>query len=217
MKKKKLLIKVSDFIVNFRYLFLCFFIALIIICSLNINNVKINYDITSYLPNDTETKNGLELMQKEFGKLNSMQLMITNIKYEDVLIKVKLEIPQKLIGKNKECRTRHRRNDESGFRIVFRGNQSNRFRGHERQKQSQYAHYHQLHGDKLRDSLVIFLAKFSVKPGSKSLPDCSCKHLQANRQGIGKRINTGFPLSNHRFNHDPVNLRQHHHSQIMWQ
>ena len=88
MKKKKLLIKVSDFIVNFRYLFLCLFIGLIIICSLNNNNVKINYDITSYLPNDTETKNGLELMQKEFGKLNSMQLMITNIKYEDVLIKV---------------------------------------------------------------------------------------------------------------------------------
>ena len=88
MKKKKLLIKVSNFIVNLRYLFLCLFIIFITICSLNIHNVKVNYDITSYLPNSTETKKGLELMQKEFGQLNSMQLMITNISYEDALKKV---------------------------------------------------------------------------------------------------------------------------------
>lgn len=87
MKGNKLLIKIGDFIVNFRYLFLTIFIVLMTICGYNINNVEINYDITSYLPDETETKNGLDLMKREFGELNEVQLMITDISYEDALLR----------------------------------------------------------------------------------------------------------------------------------
>lgn len=51
--KNKLLIKIGDFIVNFRYLILSIFVVLITICICNINNVDINYNITSYLPDET--------------------------------------------------------------------------------------------------------------------------------------------------------------------
>lgn len=80
--KKNFLVKLGDFIVNFRYLFLGLFVVLAIVCTININNVKVNYDITSYLPDDTETKVGIDLM-KEFGELNQMQVLLTDISYDD--------------------------------------------------------------------------------------------------------------------------------------
>lgn len=80
--KKNFLVKLGDFIVNFRYLFLGLFVVLAVICTININNVKVNYDIASYLPDDTETKVGIDLM-KEFGELNQMQVLLTDISYDD--------------------------------------------------------------------------------------------------------------------------------------
>lgn len=88
MMHNKLLIKISNFIVNFRYLFLFLFISLIIICCFNINNNKVNYDVISYLPNETETIKGKKLIEQEFGKINEIQLLITNISYENVLEKL---------------------------------------------------------------------------------------------------------------------------------
>ena len=85
-KKKSFLIKFGDFIVDFRYLFACVFGILAVICALNIHNVTINYDITSYLADETETKQGLRLMESEFGSLNELQVMLTDISYEDALV-----------------------------------------------------------------------------------------------------------------------------------
>lgn len=86
--KKNFLVKLGDFIVNFRYLFLAIFAVLAVICTININNAKVNYDITSYLKDDTETKIGIDLMKKEFGELNQMQVLLTDISYDDALDKV---------------------------------------------------------------------------------------------------------------------------------
>lgn len=88
LKKKKpktLLIKIGDFIVDFRYLFLSIFVLLGIISLVNLNNVEIEYDITSYLSDETETKAGLELMEKEFGSLNELQVMIEEIPLQEAL------------------------------------------------------------------------------------------------------------------------------------
>lgn len=78
-KKEQLLIKIGDFIVNFRYLFLILFIGLFVFCFININNVKVNDSIVSYLPDKTETKSGLNIMEDEFGNLVTMKLMVSNL------------------------------------------------------------------------------------------------------------------------------------------
>lgn len=87
MKKKKenknLLIKLGDFITNYRYIFLTIFLGLFIFCFININNVKINDSIVSYLPDNTETKRGINIMEEEFGSLNTIKLMINNISLEE--------------------------------------------------------------------------------------------------------------------------------------
>ena len=44
MKNKKIML-LCNFIMKFRYLFLCLLTILIVICSLNINNTKIYYNL----------------------------------------------------------------------------------------------------------------------------------------------------------------------------
>ncbi len=77
--------KVGDFIVDFRYLFVALFFVLILVSVYNLNNVQVNYDITSYLSDETETKKGLQLMEDEFGKINELQVLVTDVSYEDAL------------------------------------------------------------------------------------------------------------------------------------
>lgn len=78
-KKNSILIKLGDLIVKYRYFLLVIFIGLTIFCFVNINNVSINDSIVSYLPDDTETKYGLEVMENEFGSLTSINLMVEDI------------------------------------------------------------------------------------------------------------------------------------------
>ncbi len=55
------------------------FILLAIWGAVNFNRVSVNDSIVSYLPNDTENKTGLDLMDQEFGSLQSINLMVENI------------------------------------------------------------------------------------------------------------------------------------------
>ncbi|MDD6224325.1 MAG: MMPL family transporter [bacterium] len=82
-EKKSFLIYLGDFIAKYRYVFLVIFLLLTIFCAFNINNVKVNDSITDYLPDDTETKYGLNIMEDEFGSLTTIKLMIHDISLED--------------------------------------------------------------------------------------------------------------------------------------
>lgn len=80
---EKILIKISNFITSFRYLFLLLFIGLFVFGLSNINNVKVNNSLTDYLPSKTETKTGLKIMEKEFGNLISIDVMVDNVKEKE--------------------------------------------------------------------------------------------------------------------------------------
>lgn len=58
--------KITDFIINKRYLILGIFIVLTIISIVLANKVNINYDISRYLPDTSETKIGMDIMDNEF-------------------------------------------------------------------------------------------------------------------------------------------------------
>ncbi|MGM9877506.1 MAG: RND family transporter [Bacilli bacterium] len=80
---KGFLVKLGDFITNFRYHLLILFLGLTIFCFININNVDINDSIVSYLPDNTETKKGIDIMQREFGSFDTIKLMVSNISIDD--------------------------------------------------------------------------------------------------------------------------------------
>jgi len=69
--------KIANLIVKGRWYFFTIFIIATIGCALLIPNVTINYDITSYLPENSETKIALEIMENEFGSSGSANVMVT--------------------------------------------------------------------------------------------------------------------------------------------
>ena len=74
---------VATFIVNKRKaIYVLFFIA-IIYSVVSVNKVSVNQDITKYLPADSETNRGLNLMEEQFLTYGSARVMVSNITYTD--------------------------------------------------------------------------------------------------------------------------------------
>lgn len=73
--------KIANFIVNKRHFILVTFIILAIICGIISFKVNINYDITKYLPGTSETRIGMDIMEKEFADVetSSFSLMFENL------------------------------------------------------------------------------------------------------------------------------------------
>ena len=71
----------ATFIVNKRKAIEILFILAIIYSVLSINKVQVNQDITSYLPADSETRQGLSIMDEQFVTYGSAKVMLTNVTY----------------------------------------------------------------------------------------------------------------------------------------
>lgn len=72
----------ANFIVDTRKIFIILFAVLIAYCVWGMTQVKIEYDITAYLPQDTDTRQALEIMDDEFVTYGTATIMIRNISYE---------------------------------------------------------------------------------------------------------------------------------------
>ena len=81
--------KVTDFIVEKRYLILGIFMVMTISSLLVMHKVHINYDMTEYLPEDSEVKMGMNIMDEEFEEEESSSF---NIMFKDLSQKEKKEI-----------------------------------------------------------------------------------------------------------------------------
>lgn len=74
--------KLATFIVDKRNLFFLLYIFAIVFCCFANGWVKVENDITKYLPETTETRRGLTVMDEEFVTYGSARVMISNISYE---------------------------------------------------------------------------------------------------------------------------------------
>lgn len=84
--------KLTDFIIDKRYYILVVFIILTIICGVLSQRVKINYDIAKYLPSDSETRIGMDIMENEFETTTST----LNIMFNDLSDEQKQEFFEQL-------------------------------------------------------------------------------------------------------------------------
>lgn len=80
-KKGNLWLTVATFIVNKRKAIEILFVLAIIYSVLCINKVQVNQDITSYLPADSETKQGLSIMDEQFMTYGSAKVMLANVTF----------------------------------------------------------------------------------------------------------------------------------------
>ncbi len=77
-----IILKICAFIVDKRNLFFLVFGILAIFSVIARNWVGVENDMAAYLPQSTETRQGLDLMEEEFVTYGSCTIMVANISYE---------------------------------------------------------------------------------------------------------------------------------------
>lgn len=80
--KQDLFIRIASWIVDKRNLIFLFYAVILTLCVITRSWVSVNNEITDYLPDDTETRIGLELMEQEFITFGTANVMVKNITYE---------------------------------------------------------------------------------------------------------------------------------------
>ena len=89
MEEKKtsnqFMIKLAAFIVNKRKAFIALFALACIYSAISISKVTVIDDLTKYLPETTETRQGLDIMDEEFTTFGSAKILVSNITYEKAL------------------------------------------------------------------------------------------------------------------------------------
>lgn len=88
--------KVASFIVDKRNIIMLLYVGAFIFSLISQKWVNVCEDITQYLPQETETRRGLTLMDDEFVTLSTSRVMVANITYEtaDSLCEQLKELPQ---------------------------------------------------------------------------------------------------------------------------
>lgn len=81
--KDRFMIKLSTFIVDKRNLIFLIFIGMAIFSLVARNWVVVENDLTAYLPEDSETRQSLDIMDKEFTTFGTADVMVANISLGD--------------------------------------------------------------------------------------------------------------------------------------
>lgn len=82
-EKESPMLKLAGFIVDKRNLFFLLAIIAIIFSMFSRNWVEVENDLTTYLPSDSETRQGLDIMEEQFTTFGTANVMVANITYED--------------------------------------------------------------------------------------------------------------------------------------
>ncbi|WP_297721794.1 RND family transporter [Intestinimonas sp.] len=115
-----LMTKLSRFIVDKRKAFYLVFLAAFLFCAASIDKVEVNNDITSYLPEDTETRRGLTLMDEEFITLGAADIMVSNIPLDTAWdLSRKLEVLPGISGVDFDETDDHYHDSAALFSISF--------------------------------------------------------------------------------------------------
>ncbi len=80
--KGSFMVKLSTFIVDKRNLFFLLTIIMIIFSAFSRNWVNVENDLTAYLPDDSETKKALDIMDEQFTTYGTARVMVENITYD---------------------------------------------------------------------------------------------------------------------------------------
>ena len=84
-KNDTFLQKLATFIVDKRSLFFLLYIFAAIFCVFSMNWVTVENDVTTYLPDGTETRLGIEAMNENFASFATARVMVSNVTYETAL------------------------------------------------------------------------------------------------------------------------------------
>ena len=81
-ENKNILVRIATFVVDKRSLFFLIYILAIIFSVFSLGWVTVNEDSTDYLPDNTETRLGIEIMAEEFFASGTGRIMVENVTAE---------------------------------------------------------------------------------------------------------------------------------------
>ena len=73
------MMKLAAFVVDKRNIIFFFLIAICLFCAFSRNWVGVENDITKYLPEDTETRRGLTVMEENFTTFGTAEILVDNV------------------------------------------------------------------------------------------------------------------------------------------
>jgi len=79
------LLPVSGFILKMRYVFFALFTLACIFCGITLGWTKTNSDITTFLPAETETRRGLDVMEREFVTYANAYILVEGTTFTETL------------------------------------------------------------------------------------------------------------------------------------
>ena len=74
--------KMAAFIVYKRKTILLIYILTFVFCIFAMGWVKVENDVTKYLPEDTETRQGIDTMNENFAPAATARVMVSNVTWE---------------------------------------------------------------------------------------------------------------------------------------
>ena len=78
-QEKNMMLKISEFIVDKRNLIFLLVVIGLIFSAISVNWVKVENNLVEFLPEDSATKQGLDLMEEEFMTFATAQVMVANV------------------------------------------------------------------------------------------------------------------------------------------
>ena len=73
--------KIAEFIVKARYFIMVLFVVLMVYCVWGYGQVSIEYDIETYLDEETDTRQAIDIMEDEFTTYASSTILVQNVTY----------------------------------------------------------------------------------------------------------------------------------------
>lgn len=121
-KGNSFMIKLATMIVDKRKGFYLIFILLIIFSLISMNKVKVNNDLTTYLSEDTETRQGMDLMNEQFVTYGTARIMVCNVTYEEAeVLAAQIEEMEGVSMLDFDDSPEHYHDMEALFAITFDG------------------------------------------------------------------------------------------------
>ncbi len=119
--KSSPMIKIATFIVDRRNLFFLLFAIAIIFSIISSGWVSVEDSLPAYLSDDTETRQGLDLMETEFITYGTAKVMATNINYDEAVeIGDKISARPDVTMMEFDETTRHYNNFSALYNITFK-------------------------------------------------------------------------------------------------
>lgn len=121
-KSGSFFVKLATFIVDKRNLFFLLYVFALVFCLFSMNWVEVENDVTTYLPEDTETRQGIDAMNANFTTFGSARVMVNNITYETAeQIRDMLETVEGVDMVTFDDTTDHYRDTAALFDVSFKG------------------------------------------------------------------------------------------------